>query len=140
MRFGYSYVTREKRGSGLSGNLSGMLIWFPRRSTRRRCRRTDSHRKHPTSNLQPPRRLHLHSDLRQGRGERDLDHIFLNADGTTGDGKVRYLVSFAGSHVELPSVPRAFHDVAGQMPFSQRPTRVGTRVIQGIEGSILIEE
>src|SRR5512134_1003768 len=100
-----------------------------------RFRRTASRPKKTSRNsrlhrLHPVRRL---SDLPKSRRQRDLDLITLYADRTTGDGKVGVACTFSRPHVELPSVPGAFDDVAGQIAFPERPPRMGAGVVDGVE-------
>ena len=60
--------------------------------------------------------------------------------GTTGDGDVRIFQSFSGLYVESPSVPRTFDDVALQMPFSKRSSRMRAGIVDGVEGSLDIKQ
>ena len=71
--------------------------------------------------------------------QRYLNLIVLDPYGTAGDGDCRILQSFAGLYVESPSMPRTFDDVAFQMPFSERSSRMWTGVVDRVEGSIDIE-
>src|SRR5580765_4132777 len=74
--------------------------------------------------------------LRQGY----LNLIPFDPDGTAGDGDLRILRSFAGVYVEAPSVPRTLDDMAIQLTFSERSSRMRTGVIDGVERSIDIEQ
>jgi hypothetical protein len=78
----------------------------------------------------------LREVLRQGY----LNLIPFDSYGTAGDGDVRILRSFAGLYVEPPSVPWTFDDVAIQMAFSERSSRMWTGVVDGVEGSFDIKE
>jgi hypothetical protein len=66
--------------------------------------------------------------------------ISFDPDGTAVDGDGWILRSFAGLYVESPSVPRTFDDVAIQMPFSERSSRMRTGVVDGVEGSVDIKQ
>ena len=71
--------------------------------------------------------------------QRNLNLIPFDPDRTTGDGDVRILRSCAGSYIESPSVPRTFDDVAIQMAFSERSSRMRTGIVDGVEGSVDIK-
>src|SRR5260370_23704370 len=45
----------------------------------------------------------------------------------------RILADLAGSHIVLPAVPRASHDVPIHDPFAQRPTPMEASIVDGIE-------
>ena len=72
--------------------------------------------------------------------QRDLNLIPFDPYGTTGDGDARIFRSFAGLYIESPSVPRTFDDVAIQMAFSERSSRMRTGVVDGVEGSVDIKQ
>lgn len=69
-----------------------------------------------------------------------LNLIVFDPYGTAGDGDCRILRSFAGLYVESPSMPRTFDDVAFQMPFSERSSRMWTGVVDSVEGSVDIKQ
>ena len=69
-----------------------------------------------------------------------LNLIPFDPDGTADDGDVRILRSFAGLNVESPSVPRTFDDVALQIAFSERSSRMRAGIIDGVEGSVDIKQ
>ena len=72
--------------------------------------------------------------------QRHLNLIPFDPYGTTGDGDVRILRSFTGLYVVSPSVPRTFDDVALQMAFSERSSRMRAGIVDGVEGSVDIKQ
>src|SRR5437660_7609776 len=79
-------------------------------------------------------------ELRKVLRQRHLNLIPFNSYGTAGDGDVRILRSFAGLDVVPPSVPGTFDDVAVQMAFSERSSRMWAGGVGGVGGSFEIEQ
>ncbi len=81
----------------------------------------------------------LPSPLDETFRQRHLNLIPLNPDSTAGDCDVRIFRSFAGLHIESPSVPWALDDATVKMTFSKRSSCMRAGVIDGMEGSVDIE-
>jgi len=72
--------------------------------------------------------------------QRHLNLILFDPYGKAGDDDVRTLRSLAGLYVESPSVPRTFDEVALQMAFSERSSRMRAGIVDGVEGSVDIKQ
>jgi hypothetical protein len=70
----------------------------------------------------------------------DLHVTVLYAHGTAGDCEVRIAVPLARAHIELPSVPRAGDDLAGELAFADWSSRVRTGIVDGKERSVHVEQ
>jgi hypothetical protein len=69
-----------------------------------------------------------------------LHLIPFNPDYAAGDGDVGILRSLTGLHIESPSMPGTLDDATVQLAFSERSSRVRAGVVDGIEGSVDVEQ
>ena len=69
-----------------------------------------------------------------------MDLIAFDPDRTTGDGEVGVPNSLACPHIELPTVPRAFHYRIDNPALSERPSRMGTAIVYSEKRSADVEQ
>ena len=70
----------------------------------------------------------------------DLYMTVLYAHKATGDREVGIAVPLTRVHIELPSVPRAGDDLAGELAFADWSSRVWTGIVDGKERSVHVEQ
>ena len=70
----------------------------------------------------------------------DLYVTVMYAHRATGDREVRIAVPLTRAHIELPSVPRAGDDLAGELAFADWSSRVWTGIVDGKERSVHVEQ
>jgi hypothetical protein len=90
-----------------------------------------SHRKRPipTNRLSQLKALQEYLVLLEAGRKGDLYLIAFDADGAAGHGEVWIALPLACADVEFPPVPRACHDLAGQMAFADRSSCVRTGIV-----------
>lgn len=69
-----------------------------------------------------------------------MNLIAFDPHGTTGDGDVGVADPFPRPDVEFPAVPGAFYDRVGEVALSERPSSMGTAIVDGEEGSLHVKQ